>query len=84
MVTPSYEFGGLLRFDCKGAITSVAPRWKKWKKAFECYILAKGITNSNQKKLLLHCAGIEVQDSLKPCKIQERQKEKLITLTNIR
>ena len=63
MATPSYEFGGLLPFDCKGVITSVAPRWKKWKKAFEYYILAKGITNSNRKKgLLLHCAGIEVQE----------------------
>ena len=63
MATPSYEFEGLLPFDCKGAITSVAPRWKKWKKAFEYYILAKGITNSNRKKgLFLHCAGIEVQE----------------------
>ena len=50
-------------FDCKGAITSVVPRWKKWKKAFEYYILAKGITNSSGKKgLLLHCAGTEVQE----------------------
>ena len=50
-------------FDCKGAITAVAPCWKKWKKAFKYYILAKGITNSNRKKgLILHCAGIEVQE----------------------
>lgn len=50
-------------FDCKGAITSVAPRWKKWKKSFEYYIIAKGITNSARKKgLLLHCAGPEVQE----------------------
>ena len=43
-------------FDCKGAITSVAPRWKKWKDSFEYYIIAKEITNSARKKgLLLHC-----------------------------
>ena len=59
----SGKFGGILPFDCKGAITSVAPRWKKWKKSFEYYILAKGITNSARKKgLLLHCAGTEVQE----------------------
>ena len=50
-------------FDCKGAITSVAPRWKKWKKSFEYYVIAKGITNSARKKgLLLRCAGPEVQE----------------------
>jgi len=37
MAAASYEFGGILPFDCKGAITSVAPRWKKWKKSFEHY-----------------------------------------------
>ena len=63
MTAASVEFGGILPFDCKGAITSVAPRWKKWKKSFEYYILAKGITNSARKKgLLLHCAGTEVQE----------------------
>ena len=63
MAAASVEFGGILPFDCKGTITSVAPRWKKWKKSFEYYILAKGITNSARKRgLLLHCAGTEVQE----------------------
>ena len=66
MAAASVEFGGILLFDCKVAITSVAPQWKKWKKLFEYYILAKGITNSARKRgLLLHCAGKEVQELLK-------------------
>ena len=63
MAAASVEFGGILPFDCKGAITSVAPRWKKWKRSFEYYISAKGITQSARKKgLLLHRAGTEVQE----------------------
>ena len=63
MAAASVEFGGILPFDCKGAITSVAPRWKKWKKSLEYYILAKGITHSARKTgLLLHCDGREVQE----------------------
>ena len=61
MAAASVEFGGILPFDCKGAITSVAPRWKKRKKSLE--YLAKGITHSARKKgLLLHCACTEVQE----------------------
>lgn len=44
MATPSYEFGGHL---------------PKSPKAFEYYILAKGIT---KRGFLLHCAGIEEQE----------------------
>ena len=63
MAAASVEFGGILPFDCKGAISSVAPRWKMWKKSLEYYILAKGITHSARKKgLLLHCTGTEVQE----------------------
>ena len=63
MASASVKFGGIFPFDCKGAITSVAPRWKRWKKSLEYYILAQGITHSAQKKgLLLHCAGTEVQE----------------------
>ena len=66
MAAASVEFGGILPFDCKGAITSVAPGWKKWKKSFQYYILAKGITKSALKKgLLLHCTGTEVQELFK-------------------
>ena len=60
LAVASVEFGGILPFDCKDAIPSVAP-W--WKKSWEYYILANGITHSAQRKgLLLHCAGTEVQE----------------------
>ena len=50
-------------FDCSGDPTSVGPRWKRWKKAFQFYVDGKGIENNNQKRaLLLHSAGMDVQD----------------------
>jgi ribosomal protein S27AE len=53
----------LAPFDCTGDPTSVAPRWKRWKRAFEFYLVGKGVTDVDQKKaLLLHSAGMDVQD----------------------
>ncbi|XP_068671483.1 amidase-like [Montipora foliosa] len=38
-------------------------RWRKWKRAFQLYVLGKGITNDSQKRgLLLHTAGLDVQE----------------------
>ena len=49
-------------FDCSGDPTSVGPRWKRWKKAFQFYIDGKGVQNNGQKRaLLLHSAGMDVQ-----------------------
>ena len=60
------EIGGIQPFDCKGEITSVSPRWKRWRKSFQFYVEGKGIKDANQKKfLLLHCAGADVQEILK-------------------
>ena len=43
--------------------SSVAQRWKKWLASFEIYLEAAGITKDKQKcALLLHVAGLEVQD----------------------
>ena len=57
------EFGNINAFDCTGNPTSVGPRWKRWKRLFEFFLEAKGITkDSQQKALLLHCAGQDVQD----------------------
>ena len=54
------EFGNINAFDCTGNPTSVGPRWKR---SFEFFLEAKGITkDSQQKALLLHCAGQDVQD----------------------
>ena len=41
----------------------LAPRWTKWLQSFQYFLLAKGVLNDAQKKpLLLHTAGIEVQE----------------------
>lgn len=51
------------RFDPKGEPTSVSTRWSRWKRSFELYVAARGDTPDAQKRaLLLHCAGLEVQD----------------------
>ncbi|KAF6023362.1 hypothetical protein EB796_018334 [Bugula neritina] len=42
---------------------TVGSRWKKWKRAFEYFVVGRGVTNAAQKKaLLLNMAGEEVQD----------------------
>ncbi|XP_078355407.1 uncharacterized protein LOC144640050, partial [Oculina patagonica] len=54
---------GIQPFDCRGDSTSVGPRWRRWRKAFQFYVDGRGITVAARKKaLLLHCAGMEVQD----------------------
>ena len=64
VVTPvAVEVGGLQPFQVKGDPHSISQRWRKWKRAFEVYVLGKGITSDSQKRgLLLHTAGLEVQD----------------------
>ena len=57
------EIGSIQPFDCKGDLTSISPRWKRWKKSFQFFVEGKGVTNAEQKKaLLLHCAGVNVQE----------------------
>jgi hypothetical protein len=37
--------------------------WQRWHRSFELYATGKGVTGEKQKKaLLLHCAGLDVQD----------------------
>ncbi|XP_006824607.1 uncharacterized protein LOC102801657 [Saccoglossus kowalevskii] len=43
--------------------TSIGPRWTKWVKRFETYLVAQGITDDKRKRaLLLYSAGDEVAD----------------------
>ena len=43
--------------------SALAPRWKKWLKSFQYFLVAKGVVNDVQKKaLLLHTSGIQVQE----------------------
>ncbi|XP_077983944.1 uncharacterized protein LOC144438677 [Glandiceps talaboti] len=57
------DIGGLQAFDIKDDPHSTSQRWKKWRRAFELYLIGKGITADAQKRaLLLHTAGLEVQE----------------------
>lgn len=50
-------------FDCHNDIANLGVRWLRWKRAFQFYLLAKDITDpARQKALLLHTAGMDVQD----------------------
>ena len=50
-------------FDLTGESASVGVRWKRRKKGFMYYLDARGITQVKQDKaLLLHSAGTDVQD----------------------
>ncbi|XP_074000082.1 uncharacterized protein [Rhodnius prolixus] len=41
----------------------IGNQWQRWKRVFQIFIDAKGITEpGRQKALLLHCAGMAVQD----------------------
>ena len=63
MATLNIEIQGVAPFDCKGNSSALAPRWKKWLQSFQYFLVAKGVVNDAQKKaLLLHTAGIEVQE----------------------
>ena len=49
-------------FSVDGETSSLAQRWKTWKRAFLLYVVGKGVTQDAQKKaLLLHTAGLGVQ-----------------------
>lgn len=57
------ELRGIKPFDCRGDSTSVGPRWRRWRKSFQFYVDGRGITAAARRKaLLLHCAGMEVQE----------------------
>ena len=57
------EVTGPVKFDVTGEAASIGARWKRWKKAFQYYLDGRGITQAKQARaLLLHCAGMDVQD----------------------
>ena len=63
MAAVNIEIQGVAPFDCKGNSSALGPRWKKWLQSFQYFLVAKGVVNDAQKKaLLLHTAGIEVQE----------------------
>ena len=63
MAAVNIEIQGISPFECKGNSSALAPRWKKWLQSFQYFLVAKGVVNDAQKiALLLHTAGIEVQE----------------------
>ena len=48
----------LENFYPNGDTTTLASRWKTWKRAFNIYLISKGVTQDGQKlALLLHTGG---------------------------
>ena len=54
---------GVQHFKVGTDTSSVAQRWSRWVSSFELFVNASGVSNDGQQRaLLLHCAGSEVQD----------------------
>ena len=57
------EVRNLPCFNLREDPNTLSVRWKRWKRSFELYVLAKGISSDPQKvALLLHTAGTELQE----------------------
>lgn len=57
------DLNSVPKFEAHGDPTHLGQTWKRWFRSFELFVAGKGVTDKDQKKaLLLHCAGIEVQD----------------------
>ena len=57
------EVRSLPCFEPRAEPHTLSVRWKRWKRSFDLYVLAKGIVEDRQTvALLLHTAGQEVQD----------------------
>lgn len=55
------EINPVGNFDVHG--DKLGQTWQRWHRSFELYATGKGVTDEKQKKaLLLHCAGLDVQD----------------------
>ena len=57
------DIKGIPCFNPREDPTNLAVRWKRWKRSFNLFLTAKGITNDKQKlALLLHTGGSELQE----------------------
>jgi hypothetical protein len=55
------EINPVGNFDVHG--DKLGQTWQRWHRSFELYATGKVVTDEKQKKaLLLHCAGLDVQD----------------------
>ena len=54
---------GIPCFNPREDPTNLAARWKRWKRSFNLFLTAKGVTNDKEKvALLLHTGGMELQE----------------------
>ena len=59
----STEIRGLPCFNPRDDPNRLSVCWKRWKRYFNLYLLAKGITKETQKvALLLHTGGLDLQE----------------------
>ena len=57
------QMPGVAPFQCHGDPNQVSQNWEKWKKAFQYFLGASGITNDARKKAILsHMIGLEGQE----------------------
>ena len=60
---PLLDVASLPPFNPKEDPNTLAVRWKLWKRSFNLYLVAKGITKDEQKTaLLLHTGGLNFQE----------------------
>ena len=58
-----FDVTSLPPFNPKEEPNTLAVRWKLWKRSFNLYVVAKGITKDEQKTaLLLHSGGLNLQE----------------------
>ena len=63
---PLLDVASLNPFNPKEDPNTLAVRWKLWKRSFNLYLVAKGITKDEQKTaLLLHTGQARSQDFLR-------------------
>ncbi|CAC5361422.1 unnamed protein product [Mytilus coruscus] len=59
--TTKIDLNPVGNFDVSG--DRLGQSWTRWLRSFELYATGKGVSDKKQKKaLLLHCAGLDVQD----------------------
>lgn len=79
------DVGGIPKFDTNGDINLMGPRWNRWKCGFELFAVGKGVVDPEQKKaLLLHTAGISVQDIYFTLQIAEPGEEETVYDVTVR
>ena len=59
----STDVKGLPCFNPRDDPTNLAGRWERWKRSFNLYLTAKGVTNDQKRvALLLHTGGAKLQE----------------------